>query len=98
MRDKHDDEGATSEKGVVLFDATQELTPDSVLPMTFSPESTARHSGAGSDGLPAVSPASSGVGGRSRYRDTRLQRLYGGDPNELRLEPLDIFSEDESEA
>lgn len=98
MHEQQEDEGATSEKGVVLFDATEELTPDSVLPMTFSPESTARHSGASSDVLPAVSPASSGVGGRGRYRGTKLQRLSGGDPNELRLEPLDIFSEDESEA
>lgn len=84
---------------MVLFDATEELTPDSVVPMTFSPESSsARHSGASSDVFPAVSPASSSVGGRSRYSDAKLQRLSGGDPNELRLEPLDIFSEDEGEA
>lgn len=95
---KQHDEGATSEKGVVLLDATEELTPDSVVPMTFSPQSTARQSGASSDAFPAVSPASSSMGGRSRYSDTRLQRFSGGDPRELRLEPLDIFSEDESEA
>lgn len=90
-------EDGTSEKGVMLFDATAELTPVSVVPMTFSPESTARRSGASSDAFPAESPASSSVGGRSRYHDKSLQRFSGGDPNELRLEPLDIFSEDEGE-
>lgn len=77
------------------FAVTGALTPESIVPVPFSPGSTATRSRTGSGNVSEASPTGGGVRYSAVVRLCQSDKADGVDA--LRLEPLDIFSdEDES--